>query len=429
MLFLQIMIWSIPFVAAKRDDGLGVTEIISKATVVLVCGFWARRHFTSDRVIITSVKRSKFLRHRLEKACSLDMPPGRTKTASLPIEVWEHVANLIAAPAHGASYLHSLGAVETLKELACVNFVFNVITTRILHRRICVTPTNLYIFADHLREVEEREGHSFLAVESLALVEFIPRWDGDGDDETDEISFILNKLSTTVKRLLLDLPLRSIYGTQLAANLQHDLSQFDQVEEFICTRDECFLAGWLNGPQWPSATNIRRAAIYNVELDDILNSHNTFTSLEILCLVNPRFSEIPPPNGLLCAGETGAPASLQELWLLDVHNYWHETEFLPFCDGGDIHPFVYETIVEAELEWRFVDVDAISEGALKRRKLVKPRLWFLDKALKGTIWDVGSHAITRDEAVTWLDTNKCSRSDVGDPRTNESSARQQMCIY
>lgn len=85
---------------------------------------------------------------------------------------------------------------------------------------------------------------------------------------------LLNYTCLTLKRLIIDIPLRSLYPENdhlaVRAILREGFQRLENLEELVSVRDELFLSITHHGgepPVWRSWTKLRRLALYNVDAD------------------------------------------------------------------------------------------------------------------------------------------------------------------
>ncbi|KAF1995112.1 hypothetical protein P154DRAFT_417819, partial [Amniculicola lignicola CBS 123094] len=133
-------------------------------------------------------------------------------------------------------------------------------------------------------------GPQFRAVTSAFLAPFHQTID-NGPIAIQLRTFLQNN-SSSLKRLVLDIPFRSLYPwddhSDVRPTLRHGFGSLNSLEECINIRDEIFLATIFpdrGAPIWTCWTKLRRLAVYNANADgDFWRSVALMPALEMLVL-------------------------------------------------------------------------------------------------------------------------------------------------
>lgn len=122
-------------------------------------------------------------------------------------------------------------------------------------------------------------------IASLSALYLAP-FSNDSIDELDvivDIQALFSALSKTLKRLVINLPLRSVYpddeaGPIVRPALRQAFQHLIAIEEFVSVRDELYLSticptdSTVEPEVWCQWRNLRRLALYNVDIDNALNT-------------------------------------------------------------------------------------------------------------------------------------------------------------
>ncbi|KAG8935936.1 hypothetical protein FRC02_005411 [Tulasnella sp. 418] len=297
------------------------------------------------------------------------------------------------------SYYRPSNAVKDISNLSRVNKTYNHISTPILYELVYVTPVNIHAFAETVRDSPERAA----MVESLAVVDF-PFLDLH-DEECIRMVYslitVIEALGPSLKRLLLDIPFRSIYLTPLGIKLANALRELRVIEEVANIRDEMQLSGYYGMNIFEKWATIKRLAIYNLAMDgNLIGDLQTLPNLEKLCILNPDFawaSQI-----LMDKLFKDAPPAFKQLLLLDFENYPEDLDELDE-DGMDIMddqytPFIRDRVareVARKYPESFKMVNVKEVDAASREMHVTT--WFRQKVVSGAVWELDKLALDEKE--------------------------------
>ena len=119
-------------------------------------------------------------------------------------------------------------------------------------------------------------------------------------DTVENVQTLFELLSHTLRRLVIDMPLRSVdpeepSGYLAMQCLRRGFEQLQNLEEFVSVRDELYTSTSVpcTAPQaWTFWPNLKRLALYNVLIDDSFwNDLSKLPSLESLVLTRPDGTE------------------------------------------------------------------------------------------------------------------------------------------
>ncbi|WPG98483.1 Hypothetical protein R9X50_00127400 [Acrodontium crateriforme] len=128
---------------------------------------------------------------------------------------------------------------------------------------------------------------------------YLAPFSGDTIDELEvivDIQILFSTLHKTLKRLVINMPLRSVYpnddaGPVVRPALRQAFQHLIAIEEFVSVRDELYLSticpsDFIEEPNlWCQWTNLRRLALYNVDIDGFfITEIQRATKLEALVL-------------------------------------------------------------------------------------------------------------------------------------------------
>lgn len=120
----------------------------------------------------------------------------------------------------------------------------------------------------------------------------------------NDIQKLFKLLDRHLKRLVIDMPLRSYYpdepgSANLRLILRNSFLQLQNVQEFISVRDELYLSTRIPGnsniepPVWSQWTHLRRLALYNLCIDqDLKNALDQMHNLMHLVLTRPDTEDV-----------------------------------------------------------------------------------------------------------------------------------------
>lgn len=135
---------------------------------------------------------------------------------------------------------------------------------------------------------------------SLSL--YLAPFAGDDIDEPqviEDIHTLFDLLADGLKRLVIDMPLRSSYpdepaGRSIRPTLRHAFKKLKKLEEFVSVRDELYLStvfpdDWtVEPPVWSFWPRLRKLALYNQDIDeDLPKALRQLPTLELLLLTRP----------------------------------------------------------------------------------------------------------------------------------------------
>lgn len=119
-------------------------------------------------------------------------------------------------------------------------------------------------------------------------------------DTVKNVQTLFQLLSHTLRRLVIDMPLRSVDPEEPSGHLtmqclRRGFEQLQNLEEFVSVRDELYTSTSVprTAPQtWTSWPNLKRLALHNVLIDDSFwNDLSKLPLLEVLVLTGPDGSE------------------------------------------------------------------------------------------------------------------------------------------
>ncbi|KAG8906051.1 hypothetical protein FRB99_007708 [Tulasnella sp. 403] len=274
--------------------------------------------------------------------------------------------------------------------------MFRKVAQSILFRKLRVAPGHFTTVMQALM------GNSNLRVKYLTF-------DGLPDDEeTHVMSRITELTANSLTHLLLSFPSRDLYYSEEGEALHDALRLASGLEEVICPYGELYFLGWHSGPAlWPTWQQLRRLAIYNVELFEpvVIGALRQMPNLERFCVLNPRMAaEQGDDQGLARLIAETTPTLL----FLDAEDWGNDetdNDYLPFAKPDIRNRLFLRTAIEHPGRFKIVDVDELSDPNLETRDLdTEPSEWLAKVAESGKLWDLEAYAIPTATAQVWLDT-------------------------
>ncbi len=237
--------------------------------------------------------------------------PNPMEGIYLPVEILEQIVRHVPDKDQSVALPASHKITKTL--FSCLNVCKAVtgISTELLHQRC------LYIDSSWRLRAVVRSYASSTPMDGKSVDPTITRRNAStslflkpfSSDTIDEpslvasVSQLFELLSTTLRRLIIDMPLRSYYpdepgGPSLRSDLRAAFLNLKAIEEFTSVRDELYLSTILPGNHtleprvWANWPNLRRLALYNVDISDDLGPVlNSMPSLKTLILTRPDREE------------------------------------------------------------------------------------------------------------------------------------------
>jgi hypothetical protein len=204
------------------------------------------------------------------------------------------------------------------------------------------------------------------------------------------ISSLFELLAPSLSRLVIDMPLRSLYPEDdyhdIRPKVREAFEKLTAVEEFTSARDELYLATreWddLNRfreiPVWSTWPKLKRLALYNVDMESegFFNGLRQLGNIETLVFTRPD-------------GEQDAPASiirllssLKQLLLVNVRGFHTIT---PIVGGTSALYQRREGVASREAEIVWIDVPLLSRH--NDDPVEACQEWTRDSALSGVLWN------------------------------------------
>ncbi|KAF2142040.1 uncharacterized protein K452DRAFT_358511 [Aplosporella prunicola CBS 121167] len=209
---------------------------------------------------------------------------------------------------------------------------------------------------------------------------------------------LLSVMSGTLRRLVIDIPLRSLYPDEDHLNVRPKLraafQQLTALEEFTSSRDELYLSVFdLGSPPaeaetlvWAGWSKLKKLALYNVALGDprMAPSLEQLSSLD--CLVLTRADDLDRES----FHRTILPIAAQRDMKTLIVNVAADHALNGFSPGrmssGVSHPVEDTPVTDHKLELGVVIVEP-SKRHMMNGDILDCQEWIRDTALAGELWD------------------------------------------
>ena len=232
---------------------------------------------------------------------------------------------------------------------------------------------------------------------------FLAPFSGDTIEEpdvVDNIYSLFDILGNYIRRMVIDMPLRSAYpdrrnGRELRVPLRNAFRKLMAMEEFTTVRDELYLSttfpkrNEVEPPVWSRWPNLKRLALYNVDIShDILLNLGRVRALKTLVLT--RSDGLEDLGALREALTCRTTIIVVNVW--DDHQPPHRRWLRRAMDANP-----KQRVVRSDLQWSYTrnwahaKAVCISEidlnGGFNARHIYDCQDWMKEEALSGTLWD------------------------------------------